>query len=147
MTADARPETIPPGGLAPTLPWWTLRLGLAASSVGAVAAVGAWTSASPFLLVALGLLGLATVAQPASQLPTAFLAAVALLALGADGVTALTSLAVLTLHATHVLAALAAVVPPSTAVERAALRPSLERFVLAQAAGQVLVVLAWLVSP
>ncbi|WP_026876613.1 hypothetical protein [Jiangella gansuensis] len=139
---------IPPGQLAPTLPWWALRLALALVAAGTVAAVGMWTPTAPFLLAVAGALGLAAAVVPATHVPAAFLTALVLLALGAErGVTAWASLTVLGLHAVHVLAALAAVVPANTAVERAALRPTLERFVVAQAAGQVLVVLAWLVSP
>lgn len=136
-----------PGALTPTMPSWSLRGLLAAACAATVAAVWAWTSPAPALLVLLVALALATVAAPASHTPTALLAGCALAVLiGADGVSAWTAAVVFGVHATHLLAALAAVVPWRSTVERSALRPSLDRFVLAQAATQALVLLAWLIS-
>jgi hypothetical protein len=132
------------GALGPVLPGWTLRLALAVFVAVTVLAVAGWTQVSPFALLAAALIGGSTVALPASHAATAFLAVCALCGLAADGaITGWLSLAVLGAHATHVSAALAAVVPVHAPVERAALRPSLERFALAQGAGQLLVLLAW----
>lgn len=142
MTAAA-----PPGALGPALPGWTLRPVLAASVAVTALAVLGWTSVSPFVLVIALLIGASTTALPASHAATAFLAFCALCGLAADGtITGWLSLAVLGAHATHVMAALAAVVPARATVEWAALLPTLRRFVLAQAAGQALVLLAWLLS-
>lgn len=147
MTAAAPDAPGAPGALGPVLPGWTLRLVLAASVAVTVLAVAGWTRVSPFALLLAVLIGGSAVALPASHAATAFLAVCALCGLAADGaITGWLSLAVLGAHATHVSAALAAVVPVRAPVERAALRPSLERFALAQGAGQLLVLLAWALS-
>lgn len=135
---------VAPGALGPVLPGWTLRVALGGSVAVTVAAVAGWTTVSIPALLLVALAGGVTVFLPASHAATAFLAVCALAGLTADGaVTGWLSLALLGAHATHVTAALAAVVPVRAPVERAALRPTLERFVLAQAAGQLLVLLAW----
>ncbi|WP_116952173.1 hypothetical protein [Jiangella endophytica] len=142
MTAAAAP-----GALGPALPGWALRPVLAVAVLVTVLAVGGWTSVSPFVLLLALLVGGSTTAIPASHAATAFLALCTLCGLAADGsISGWLSLAVLGAHATHVTAALAAVVPPRATVEWAALRPTLTRFALAQAAGQALVALAWLLS-
>lgn len=142
MTAAAAP-----GALGPALPGWALRPALAAAVVVTVLAVAGWTPVSPFVLAVAVLVGGSATALPASHATTAFLAVCALCGLAADGtITGWLSLAVLGAHATHVTAALAAVVPVRATVEWAALRPTLRRFALAQAAGQALVALAWLLS-
>lgn len=135
------------GGLGPTMPSWALRAGIGVVGVGTAAAVCAWASTSVFVLVILGGLTLAATVLPASHWPSALLVALAVIVVaGADGVTGWTVLTVFGMHATHVLAALAAVVPFDASVERAALRPSLERFVMVQLAAQLLVLVAWLVT-
>ncbi|PSL06894.1 hypothetical protein CLV30_102283 [Haloactinopolyspora alba] len=137
-----------PGTVGASAPSWVLRVALALVCAGTVAATAAWTSASPAALVVLGALALGTAIAPGTHLPTALLTCCALAVLvDADGVTWWTALLVLGVHAVHVLAALAAVVPWSASVERVALRPSFERFVMVQAGAQLLVLLAWLVSP
>ena len=144
MTAAVVPGALPPGALGPVLPGWTLRLTQAAAAAMTLAAVAGWTPVAPFVLLLGALLAAAAVAFPASHVPTAFLAACALAGLTADGaITPWVSLAVLGVHASHVTAALAAVVPVRASVERAALTPTLRRFAAAQAAGQLLVLLAW----
>jgi hypothetical protein len=156
MTAAAVPpgaRPVPPGGgtvpvapgaVGPTLPGWVLRPVLAAAVALTVGAVAGWTSVSPFALLIAALLGGVAVALPASHAATVFLALCALLGLAADGaVTGWLALMVLGAHATHLAAAVAAVIPMRAVVERAALRPTLTRFALAQAAGQLLVLLAW----
>lgn len=144
---DHRP-TVPAGGLGPTLPARLLRLLLTVAGSLTVAAVAVLAKPSPLFLTLLICLALASVVQPATHLPTVFLAACFWSVLRHDdGVTGWTALAVLGAHATHVLAALAAVIPWGTRFERAALRPSLDRFVLVQVASQLLVLLAWLISP
>ncbi|SDU60135.1 hypothetical protein [Jiangella alkaliphila] len=143
MTAAA----VPPGALGPVLPGWALRPVLAVALAVTMLGVAGWASASPFALLVAALIGVSTVALPASHAATAFLAVCALCGLAADGaITGWLSLAVLGAHATHVTAALAAVVPVRARVERAALLPTLRRFAMAQAAGQLLVLLAWAVS-
>lgn len=142
MTAAAAP-----GALGPALPGWALRPALGASVVVTVLAVAGWTPVSPVVLAVALLAGGSATALPASHATTAFLAVCALSGLAADGaITGWLSLAVLGAHATHVTAALAAVVPPRSTVEWAALLPSLRRFAVAQAAGQLLVLLAWALS-
>ncbi|MBB5792001.1 hypothetical protein [Jiangella mangrovi] len=136
--------TAPAGAMGAVLPGWTLRVALGASVLVTVLAVAGWTSVSPFALALAVLVGGVAVALPVSHMATAFLALCGLCGLAADGaITGWLSLAVLGAHATHVTAALAAVVPAGAPVERGALRPSLERFILAQAAGQLVVLLAW----
>ncbi|RIQ16021.1 hypothetical protein DY240_23255, partial [Jiangella rhizosphaerae] len=145
--AVPRDGAVPPGALGPALPGWVVRAALAAAVVMMVLAVAGWTSVSPFGLLVVVLAGGSAAALPSSHAATAFLAVCALCGLAADGaITGWLSLAVLGAHATHVAAALAAVVPMRARVERAALRPALRRFALAQAAGQVLVLLAWALS-
>ncbi len=142
-TDDVRPET-----LGPTLPPWALRVMLASACLCTVAVVGAWSQVSLFAIGVLVALAVAAVLVPGSHAPTTMLSGCALAVLiGADGIVVWTAPAVLGFHAVHVLAALAAVVPWGVPVERAALRPSFERFVIVQAAAQSLVLLAWLVTP
>lgn len=142
-TDDVLPET-----LGPTLPPWALRVMLATVCLCTVAVVGAWSHVSLFAIGVIVVLAVAAVIVPGSLAPLAMLSGCAVAVLiGADGVAVWTAPAVLGFHAVHVLAALAAVVPWGVPVERAALRPSLERFVIVQAATQALVLLAWLVTP
>ncbi|WP_298322926.1 hypothetical protein [Haloactinopolyspora sp.] len=143
MTTESRAE----GALGPTLPSWALRAGIGVAGFGTAAAACAWASASVFVLILLAGLAVAAAGLPASHWPSVLLAVCAVVVLaGADGITGWTAGTMFGMHATHVLAAVGAVVPVDASVERAALRPSLERFVRVQMGAQLLVLFAWLLT-
>lgn len=132
-----------PGTLGPTSRSWQLRALLAAGCALTTLATLVWAEPNMFWLVILAAAAVATVVRPDSHSATAFLALTAFLVFANDpGLSWWTMAAVFGVHATHLLAALAAVVPWDTTVERAALQPSLRRFVVVQVASQVLVLLA-----
>ncbi|NED98197.1 hypothetical protein G1H11_23125 [Phytoactinopolyspora alkaliphila] len=137
-----------PGMVGPTLRSWQLRCVLALACCVTAAATVLWTEPNAFALVLLALVAVATVVRPDSHAATFYLGLTAFLVLvNEPGMSWWAAPAVLGIHATHTLAALAAVVPWDTAVERAALRPSVRRFVAVQAASQSLVLLALAVTP
>lgn len=136
------------GMIGPCLPSWLLRLMLAAACAGTVAATTLWTAPSTFAIAVLVAAAMVTVLRPDSPAPTAFLGLVAGTVLFTDpGLSWWTAASVFGVHACHVLAALAAVVPWDASVERSALAPSLFRFAVVQAAGQILVLLAFALTP
>ncbi|WP_166348242.1 hypothetical protein [Phytoactinopolyspora limicola] len=136
------------GRVGSTVAAWVLRATVGAASAATIGVVAAWSAPSSALLVALALAGVWTVLRPGSHAATALIALAAFVVLVNDpGLSAWAAGAVLGVHAVHLSAALAAVVPMDTKVEFAALRPSLRRFAVVQAASQALVVLALLVVP
>jgi cell division protein FtsW (lipid II flippase) len=137
-----------PGTVGPTMRSWHLRGVLALACAATAAAVAFWTEPAAFALALLVIIAVVTVIRPDSHAATVYIGLVAFLVLANDpGMSWWTTAAVFGVHATHTLAALAAVIPWDTVVERSALRPSLRRFILVQAAGQSLVLLALAVTP
>lgn len=145
MSADRRPAA---GAVGATVPSWTLRALLGVAVAASATAIAVWTTPPALTLVVMCLFGVLTLVRPGSFLTTGYLVAAAFCVLvDVDaGVTGWTFPAVLALHAVHTLGGLTGLIPLDSDVERRAIVPSTRRFLLVQAATQVLVLLAFLIS-
>lgn len=144
-TTPGMPEA---GKIGPTLPMWALRLGLGLAAAALVVAVTLWSGPATLLFVIMVGAGAMTVVAPESHAASVFLGTAAFLVLldTSSGVTGWTFLAVSAAHAVHALAALSALSPWDGDVERAALVPSVRRFLLVQIGCQPLVALALILA-
>ncbi|AYY14107.1 hypothetical protein EF847_16775 [Actinobacteria bacterium YIM 96077] len=129
------------------LPSWQLHVALGLACALTIGTTMRWSEPSAFHVVILVASAVAVVIHPRSHAATIFLGIVAFTVLVNDPGLSLWIIPTVTgVHATHTLAALVAVVPWGSKVEWPALIPSLHRFWIVQAASQLLVVVALLLS-
>jgi hypothetical protein len=120
----------------PTVPGWSLRAAVMVTGLGLAAALVLGRGVPlPSMLLGLAVVT-AAAARPGTSAPGLLLLCAVLAELfnGTGQITGRSLLQVALLHAVHLLASLAAVVPAEARVELAALRPTLRRYVVVQAA-------------
>lgn len=128
-------------GLGPTIASWHLRAAIAVPVLLMLLIAVIAVPMPIWLMAALVAAATATVGNPRSHAATVLIGIVLVVVLGAAEPGWWLPLLVFGAHATHVGASLAAAIPVTADIEIEALRPSVRRFAVVQAAAQVIVLL------